>query len=47
MFINDNCPKKLDLEEGGFYILSKSKEGLKLKYEFHNFNRFTRVFYER
>ena len=47
MFINDNCPKKLDLEEGGFYILSKSKEGIKLKYEFHNFNRFTRVFYER
>ena len=47
MFIDDNCPKKLDLEEGGFYILSKSKKGIKLKYEFHNFNRFTRVFYER
>ncbi len=47
MFVNDNCPKRLDLEEGGFYILSKSKEGLNLKYEFHNFNRFIRVFYER
>ena len=47
MFINDNCPKKLDLAEGGFYILSKSEKGLKLEHEFHNFKKFARVFYER
>ena len=47
MFINDNCQKILDLEEGGFYILSKSEKGLELEYEFHNFKKFARVFYKR
>lgn len=48
MFINYKCPQhKLDLEEGGFYVLSKTKEGLKFEYEFHNFRFFNEVFYER
>ena len=48
MFININCNReKISLEEGGFYILSKSEEGLKLNHEFHSFKEFTKVFYER
>ena len=48
MFININCNReKINLEEGGFYILSKSEEGLKLNHEFHSFKEFTKVFYER
>ena len=47
MFINNKCPKKPKLEEGGFYILSKSENRLKFEYEFHNFKGFTKVFYER
>ena len=47
MFINNKCPKNPKLEEGGFYILSKSENGLKFEYEFHKFKEFTRVFYER
>ena len=47
MFINNNCPKKPQLEEGGFYILSKSEKGLKFEYEFHYFKEFVRVFYGR
>ena len=48
MFININCNReKISLEEGGFYILSKSEEGLKLNHEFHSFKEFSKVFYER
>ncbi len=47
MFINDNCPNAPRLEEGGFYILSKSDEGLRFEYEFHNYHHFSRVFFER
>ena len=47
MFTNNKCPKNPKLEEGGFYILSKSENGLKFEYEFHKFREFTRVFYER
>ena len=47
MFINNLCPRILDLEEGGFYVISKNKEGLKFEYEFHNFRFFNEVFYKR
>ena len=46
MFINP-CRKKPDLEEGGFYIISKKKNGLYLEHEFHFFKTFAQVFYER
>ena len=38
---------KLSLEEGGFYVLSKKGGKLYLEYEFHNFNNFISMFYER
>ena len=38
---------KLTLEEGGFYVLSKKNGKLYLKHEFHNFNTFISMFYER
>jgi len=47
MFINRKCKNKDSLEEGGFYILSKSEKGLKLEHEFHFFKEFTQVFYKR
>lgn len=48
MFINKNCPNSdLSLEEGGFYVLRNTKDGLLFEHEFHNFNHFNRVFYER
>ena len=48
MFINQRCPSSsLALEEGGFYILRNTKDGLRFEYEFHVFNDFNRVFYER
>ena len=53
MFINNSCPTQLSfeqqisLEEGGFYIISKTNEGLKFEYEFHNFNDFNKFFYNR
>jgi len=47
MFVNDNCLSKPSLEEGGFYVLSQTENGLIFEYEFHNFNNFNRVFYER
>ena len=46
MFIK-NCEKKLDLEEGGFYIISKKDNGLQLEHEFHDFRKFVQVFYKR
>ena len=47
MFINDKCPIPLSLEEGGFYIISQSEKGLVFEHEFHYFNSFSKVFYER
>lgn len=46
IFIN-SCSKKLDLEEGGFYVISKRQEGLFLEHEFHNFQKFAQIFYKR
>lgn len=45
MFINASCG--LDLEEGGFYIISQKDDGLYLEHEFHYYNNFHRVFFER
>ena len=39
--------KKLTLEEGGFYVISKKDNKLFLEHEFHNFNSFIRQFYKR
>ena len=49
MFVNDKClsDEKPSLEEGGFYILSQTESGLIFEHEFHNFNDFNKVFYER
>ena len=47
MFINNKCPTDLRLEEGGFYVLRKTKNGLVFEHEFHSFQDFNRVFYER
>ena len=47
MFVNKTCPNSLNIEEGGFYVLSKTDKGLRFEYEFHNFLSFNRVFYER
>ena len=47
LLINKKCPWDFDLEEGGFYVISKDDEGLILEHEFHNFNNFIKVFYER
>ena len=47
MFINDKCPSDLSLEEGGFYVISKTAEGLVFEHEFHKFRDFSKVFFER
>ena len=48
MFINHNCPNSdLALEEGGFYVLRNTRDGLLFEHEFHNFKYFNQVFYER
>jgi len=47
MFINDKCPKHLSLEEGGFYVIRRTKDGLVFEHEFHDFYFFNRVFYKR
>lgn len=47
MFINDKCPIDPFLEEGGFYVLRNTKDGLLFEHEFHFFNEFNKVFYER
>ena len=44
MFINKVCPQT-SLEEGGFYVLKNTEDGLRFEYEFHNSNKFDRVFY--
>ena len=47
MFVNDKCPDEPFLEEGGFYVISQSDKGLIFEYEFHFYNSFNQVFYER
>ena len=47
MFINTKCPSDLHLEEGGFYVLRNTKDGLLFEHEFHFFREFNLVFYER
>ena len=37
----------LSLEEGGFYIISNKDGKLTFEYEFHSFNSFNKVFYNR
>jgi len=44
--LSDKC-EKLNLEEGGFFVLSKSGNYLILEHEFHFFADFMRVFYKR
>ncbi len=44
---NKKCPWDFSLEEGGFYVISKSDSGLILEHEFNNFIDFIRVFYKR
>ena len=46
MFVN-GCNKKPDLEEGGFYVISKRENGLFFEHEFHNFQNFIQIFYKR
>ncbi|MDC1212624.1 histidine phosphatase family protein [Pelagibacteraceae bacterium] len=44
----ENCKdKKLELEEGGFYIISIKENKLYLEHEFHNYNEFNKIFYKR
>ncbi len=47
MFINDKCPKGLKLEEGGFYVIRNTKDGLLFEHEFHDFQSFNKFFYKR
>ena len=47
MFVNDKCPTDPTLEEGGFYIISQSENGLVFEHKFHYYNSFNKVFYER
>ena len=45
IFSNRWCA--LSLEEGGFYVIKKTGNQLKLVHEFHNFNDFSKVFFPR
>jgi phosphohistidine phosphatase SixA len=48
MFIKSSLTEaQFQLEEGGFYIISKSENGLTMEYKFHNFGDFIRLFYKR
>ena len=47
VLLNQKCPWDFSLEEGGFYVISKTKKGLALEHEFNNFIDFARVFYKR
>ena len=52
MFINDtsefeNKKKELSLEEGGFFVISKNKDKLKLEHQFYNFSEFSKNFHKR
>lgn len=42
-----NPLEDLSLEEGGFYVISNKDGKLIFEYEFHNFNAFNKVFYNR
>ena len=48
MFDNsDSIPKMIELEEGGFYVISAKNGKLFLEHEFDHFRSFIRHFYER
>ena len=52
MFINntskfENEMKELSLEEGGFFVISKNKDKLKLEHQFYNFSEFSKNFHTR
>lgn len=48
MFENSNdLPKMVELEEGGFYVMSIKNNKLYLEHEFHRFRSFIRHFYKR
>ena len=48
MFIRSYLPdNEYSLEEGGFYIISQTEEGLVMEFKFHNFGDFIRIFYPR
>jgi len=43
----ENVRHSIDLEEGGFYVISRRNGKLYLEHEFHNFVDFMRIFYIR
>lgn len=43
----ENSVPYLNLEEGGFYIISQRNGKLYLEHEFHNFASFMKIFYDR
>ena len=43
----NSCDGYLSLEEGGFYIISNKNGDLYLEHEFHNYNHFNKIFYNR
>ena len=45
VFAEKGC--KLKIEEGGFYVLKKEGQNIKLVYEFNNFQDYSRVFFKR
>ena len=45
--INKNCPWDFKLEEGGFFVFSKTDVGLRLEHEYYTFNDFIKIFYKR
>ena len=52
MFVNntskfENKLKELALEEGGFFVISKNKNKLKLEHQFYNFSEFSKNFHIR
>ena len=49
MFINPDFfgIEKPKLEEGGFFVISRNKDGLKMEHEFHEFTQFIRHSYKR
>jgi phosphohistidine phosphatase SixA len=49
MFTNGSKFKKefFNLEEGGFYVISKAPSGLKLEHKFTNFRNFTKVIFTK
>ena len=48
MFVkSDISAHELELEEGCFYVISKTEKGLVINYKFHNFLFFIKAFYSR